>query len=208
MRDSKFSAFLQEDLKLHLRKRESQDMCRELATKLPGRDNTSITRHLLNRFAEKATETWSSKDDATLRKLVVQVGKQWTVIADQMGRKPELVRLRYRDYVSLGDARTGGKWEKQEEKKLYETVLKALELSEWEETDGLSLDVVSRYVNWGIISGKVGNRSPLQCRDKWTRLKKWHPLENKEESADEDANEDKVPEEEAAEVGEDTDSDI
>jgi len=73
----------------------------------------------------------------------------------------------------------------EEEKKLYETVLKSLESSEWEETDGLSLNVVSRYVNWGIISGKVGNRSPLQCRDKWGRLKYWDPLKNEKNSAEE-----------------------
>src|ERR1700685_1469311 len=126
MGDSELSAFLEEDLRLDLRKRQTEDMCRGLAAKLPRRNITSLTRHLINRFVEKSMETWTSKDDATLRKLVTQNGKQWKVIAEQMGRKPELVRLRYRDYASLGKTRVEGKWEAREEKKLYKTVLEAL----------------------------------------------------------------------------------
>ena len=179
MSDSELSTFLQDDLKLHLRKRRTEEICRELVAKLPGRNITSITRHLLNRFVGKPTETWTKTDDATLRRLVAEVGKQWKEIGDRMGRSHELVRLRYRDYVSLGDARTGGKWEEREEKKLYKTVLKTLKTTEWEVTAGLSLDVVSRYVNWSIVSEKLGNRSPSQCREKWTRLEKWQPLDKK-----------------------------
>lgn len=216
MSDSELSAFLEEDLRLDLRKRQTEDMCRDLAAKLPGRNNTSLTRHLINRFVEKSMETWTSKDDATLRKLVTQNGKQWTVIAEQMGRKPELVRLRYRDYASLGKTRVEGKWEPREEKKLYKTVLEALKGSEWQVTDGLSLEVVSQYVNWGIISGKVGNRGPSQCRDKWTRLDGWQPLVTEKKSSQEEADDGLEPDEEnnlaedgqeVEEVEEDTDSD-
>jgi len=163
-------------------------------------------------------ETWTPKDDATLRKLVTQKGKQWKIIAEQMGRKPELVRLRYRDYASLGKTRVEGRWEEGEEKKLYSTVLEALKGSEWKVTYGLSLEVVSRYVNWGIISGKVRNRSPSQCRDKWTRLEKWQPLETEKRSSQEEADEgeeadeeNEVPEDEQkveGDVEEDTDSDV
>jgi hypothetical protein len=217
MSDSELSTFLQEDLKLNLRKRQTGDICRELVAKLPGRNNTSLTRHLINRFVEKSVETWTPKDDATLRKLVTEKGKQWKVIAEQMGRTPELVRLRHRDYASLGKARIGGKWERRDEKKLYKTVLEVLEGSEWQVTDGLSLEVVSRYVNWGNISGKVGNRSPSQCREKWTRLDKWQPLERAKKPSQEEANdgqeadeENELPEDaqEVEEVGEDTDSDV
>src|SRR5271170_6889990 len=196
MSDSELSTFLQEDLKLNLRKRQTGDICRELVAKLPGRNNTSLTRHLINRFVEKSVETWTPKDDATLRKLVTEKGKQWKVIAEQMGRTPELVRLRYRDYASLGKTRVEGKWEPREEKKLYKTVLEALKASAWQVTDGLSLEVVSQYVNWGIISGKVENRSPSQCRDKWTRLDGWQPLETEKKSSQEEADDGQEPDEE------------
>jgi hypothetical protein len=215
MSDSEFSTFLEEDLRLHLRKRETGDMCRDLAAKLPGRNNTSLTRHLINRFVEKPMETWTSKDDATLRKLVTQNGKQWKVIADQMGRTPELVRLRYRDYASLGKTRVEGRWESPEKKKLYKTVLEALKGSEWQVTDGLSLEVVSQYVNWGIISSKVGNRGPSQCREKWARLDGWQPLENEKKSGQEEADDGQEADEEndlaedgQEEVEEDTDSEV
>jgi hypothetical protein len=213
MSDSELSTFLEEDLRLDLRKRQTEDICRDLATKLPGRNNTSLTRHLINRFVEKPMETWTPKDDATLRKLVTQNGKQWKVIAEQMGRKPELVRLRYRDYASLGKTRVEGKWESREEKKLYKTVLEALKGSEWQVTDGLSLEVVSQYVNWGIISGKVRNRGPSQCRDKWTRLDGWQPLEGEtQEEADDgqepDEENDIAEDRQEVEVEDDTDSDV
>ena len=217
MSDSELSTFLEEDLRLDLRKRQTEDMCRDLASKLPGRNNTSLTRHLVNRFVEKPMETWTPKDDATLRKLVTQNGKQWKVIAEQMGRKPELVRLRYRDYASLGKTRGEGKWGRREEKKLYKTVLEALKASAWQVTDGLSLEVVSQYVNWGIISGRVGNRGPSQCRDKWTRLDGWQPLEREKESSQEEADDGQEADEEndlaedgqeVAEIEEDTDSDV
>jgi len=217
MSDSELSTFLQEDLKLDLRKRQTGDICRDLVAKLPGRNNTSLTRHLINRFIEKPIETWTPKDDATLRKLVTQKGKQWKVIAEQMGRKPELVRLRYRDYASLGKTRIEGKWERREAEKLYETVLETLERSDWQVTDGLNLEIVSRYVNWGIISGKMGNRSPSQCREKWTRLDNWQPLERTKKSSHEGADdgqeadeENELPEDaqKVEEVEEDTDSDV
>src|SRR5271155_2422013 len=217
MSDSELSTFLEEDLRFDLRKRQTADMCRDLAAKFPGRNNTSLTRHLTSRFVEKPMETWTSKDDATLRKLVTQNGKQWKVIAEQMGRKPELVRLRYRDYASLGKTRGEGKWQPREEKKLYKTVLEALKASAWQVTDGLSLEVVSQYVNWGIISGKVENRGPSQCRDKWTRLDGWQPLEREKESSQEEADDGQEADEEndlaedgqeVAEIEEDTDSDV
>ena len=129
-------------------------------------------RHLLNRYAgEKENMYWTPSDDSTLKKLVARLGNQWTVIADQMGRPPDVVRLRYRDYVSLGKDRKLGLWENYESKKLYETVIAQLKESAWEEEEGLDVEVVSKYVDWGVISKKVGERSRPQCRAKWKQLK-------------------------------------
>lgn len=159
------------DTELHHASRETRELCKTIAAKLPGRTVLSVTRHLVNQYCgEKSTMYWTPSDDLTLKKLVAQLGNRWNVIAGRMGRAPDFCRLRYRDYVSLGKDRKLGQWESDETKKLYDTVMLQLKDTEWEEGEGLNVDVVSRHVNWGTISKKVGERSRPQCRAKWKQL--------------------------------------
>jgi hypothetical protein len=172
-----FAELLREDMKLGYSKRKTRELCEAIANKLPGRNTLSVTRHILNRFSgEELSNEWTNEDDTTLRKLVAQLGTQWTTIATQMTRPAELVRLRYRDYVSLGKKRKAGAWESHDAVKLYETVLKLLQDSSWTEEDGFNVEVVSKYLDWGAVSLRMGDRSRLQCRSKWAHLENWRDL--------------------------------
>jgi Myb-like DNA-binding protein REB1 len=152
-------------------------MCHSIANKLPGRDSISVTRHIVKRYStEEFLVLWTPEDDETLKKFVAEKGRQWTVIAEELGRPADVVRLRYRDYVSLGENRKKGYWRDDEAKKLYEVVLAMLRKSNWTEVEGLHVEVVSTYVDWGGISQKMGHRSRLQCRSKWSKLKKWKDI--------------------------------
>lgn len=173
MDKSKFPQFMAEDTKLNYLKRETREMCEDIANHLERRDVLSVTRHILKRYSvETFPGEWTTEDDATLRKLVAERGKQWTAIAEQMGRNPDVVRLRYRDYVSLGATRKAGAWKSEEAKNLFEIVVAMLEKSEWTEDEGLDYEVVSKYIDWGAVSEKVGDRSRVQCKDKWRSLYK------------------------------------
>jgi hypothetical protein len=122
---------------------------------------------------EGFTTGWNAEADAKLQRLVATKGKQWKVIAEEMGRSPDLVRLRYQDYVSLGNNRTTGFWSKEDTRKLYGIVTELLQGADWTEDEGLELDIVSKYVNWDTVSKKMGNRSRLQCLKRWSLLDIW-----------------------------------
>src|SRR5437762_9431974 len=176
-----FPRFMAEDTKLDYWKRESRDMCEDIANHLEGRDTLSVTRHILKRYsAETLPGVWTAHDDATLRKLVAERGQLWTVIAERMGRDPDIVRLRYRDYVSLGSSRKAGTWKIEEARRLFEIVVAMLEKSRWTEDDGLDYGVVSNYIDWGAVSKEVGDRSRVQCKDKWRNLYNWQDRIGKE----------------------------
>jgi hypothetical protein len=181
MDKSEFPRFMAEDTKLNHWKRETREMCEDIASQLDGRDILSVTRHILKRYSvESSPGEWTAHDDATLRKLVAEKGKHWTVIAEQMGRDPDIVRLRYRDYVSLGVTRKAGAWKLEEARNLFEIVVAALEKSEWTEDDGLDYEVVSKHIDWGAISKEIGDRSRVQCKDKWRTLFKWQEVIGKD----------------------------
>ena len=169
------------DVKRAWRQRESRGLCAEIAGTLPGRNVLSITRYLVKRYpVEKVPWTWTVEDDAHLRKLVATRGPQWTVIAGEMCHSPELIRLRYRDYVSLGQKRARGVWSEDETRKLYGIVLELLGETGWREDEGLDLTVVKKYIDWRTVSGKMESRNRLQCRKKWEGFPQWKDLVEEE----------------------------
>jgi hypothetical protein len=171
---SKFAELLHEDAANHYSSRRTRKLSESIANQLSGRDTLSVTRHLLKKFpVEEHPAEWTEEDDLMLKNLVDEKGNQWTVIADKMGRSAELVRLRYRDYVSMWKKRKEGKWDEGETKKLYRVVHKLLDESDWNKALGLKQEVVSRFVDWGTVSNKMGDRSRLQCYGKWADLVNW-----------------------------------
>jgi hypothetical protein len=176
MTSEQFCTFLAKDVQQDYRQRQSRILCEEIADKLPGRTTLSVTRHLVKRFSvESYPAEWTPDDDEVLRKLVVEFGNQWTVIAGRMGRSAEMTRLRYRDYVSVR-FRKEGRWDNDEMEVLYDCVTLLLKENGWTEDRGLEVEVVSEFVDWGSISLKVGQRSRLQCRAKWADLENWREI--------------------------------
>lgn len=134
----------------------------------------SVTRHLLKRYpVEVFTNEWTPKDDDQLRKLVVEKGTRWMSIGEEMGRSPEMVRSRYRDYVSLGKQRNTGPWTVDEMRRLYAAVTGLLGNTEWTSEEGLEVDVIGKYIDWESVASKMGNRSRLQCHKKWCKFNFW-----------------------------------
>jgi hypothetical protein len=154
-----------------------RELVSEIHAKLSGRHRLSVYRRLHVLYLDRGSISteWTTKDDATLKKLIAERGRKWVSIGEAMGRSPEIVRLRYKDYVSLGEKRNLGKWDEGDENRLLQIVHTLLRKSEWQTGEGYDVDVMSKYVDWGVVSDKVGTRSRLQCRDKW---KYWNRIED------------------------------
>jgi Myb-like DNA-binding domain len=159
-----------------LKQRQTAPLCEDIAAKLPGRNRLSVQRHIINRYCgDMYTRKWTPQDDETLRRLFAELGSRWEIIGNTMDRSATMVRLRWQDHVSLKDRKTGT-WNAEECKRLHEIVLNVLRETKWTEKDGLEVDKVSKYINWGVISKNLGDRSRLQCRAKWVDLEKWQHL--------------------------------
>ena len=173
MTKEEFGALLEQDTQTHYSKRKSRDFITELAQMLPGRSVLSVTRHLLKLYpVEQYEKQWTKEDDIKLKKLVAQRGKLWTKLASEMGRSPEIIRLRYKDYVSLGQGRNKGPWNEGERDRFREAVLERLvEVGRAEEEwDRKARDEASGLFDWNDVSQRVKSRSRLQCRSRWIQV--------------------------------------
>jgi len=183
-------------MKLRHPQRKTKSLSEGISAKLQGRNTLSVSRHLVNQYpptGDSIRIEWTPEDDLALKKLVAEKGTQWKLIAEELGRPPNLVRLHYKDYVSLGENRNTGPWTVSEKKELYAVVIKELKNSDWTEKEGLDVDVVSAYIDWSGISKEMGrSRSRAQCRSKWLCLPKWKnslPGEESDEDVEEDSDE-------------------
>lgn len=155
-------------------KRETNELVGILQQKLPNRDTVSIWRQLMKRYAQDtANGPWTPEDDEQLRKLVAKKGGQWTFIGSKLGRDPNLVRLHYKDVVSVGNNRKSGPWEEGEVKRLHEIVMGLLKETDWKKKDGVDVDTISKHINWTAVSQNLGTRGRLQCFVKWSKVDSW-----------------------------------
>jgi Myb-like DNA-binding domain len=174
--EEKFQALVEKNIPLKRKDKEFTQLVLQIIDLLPGRDRTSIIRRIIALHGDHHTQSeWTPKDDEKLRKLVAKHGNKWTKIGDILGRDAAAVRLRHKDYISLGENRGLGKWEIVTEDELFRIVVSLLRESDWEVDEGFDVDVVSRYVDWGAVSSSLGTRSRLQCREKW---KSWERRED------------------------------
>ena len=167
---------MEENVPLKRKTEEFSELVVECLDRLPARTRTSVIRRIIHIHADHHTQSeWTSKDDENLRRLFAKYGNKWTYIAERLGRDPAAVRLRHKDYISLGENRTLGAWETETADELFRIVVSLLRESKWEVEEGFRVDVVSRYVDWGVVSSILGTRSRLQCREKW---KSWERRED------------------------------
>jgi Myb-like DNA-binding protein REB1 len=168
-----FAALLEQDSNVHYKNRKTREFLIELADSLPGRDVLSVMRHLIKLYpVEKYdNEPWTKEDDLKLAGLVAQKGKIWTKLAAEMGRSAEIVRLRYKDYVSMGENRVSGRWSESEVDRLNEAIVERL-IEVGREGEGLNRkerEQVSGFVDWNAVSLRVETRSRLQCRSRYIK---------------------------------------
>ena len=167
-----FAVLLEQDSNVHYTNRKTRQFLVELAPQLPGRGVLSVTRHLMKLYpAERYdNERWTKEDDVKLAKLVAQKGMSWTKLAVEMGQSPEIVRLRYKDYVSLGETRVRGRWKQGELDRLREAIReKLVEAGREEGVDRKGREEVSGFIDWNAVSERVETRSRLQCRARYVK---------------------------------------
>ncbi|CAK9440085.1 uncharacterized protein LODBEIA_P41850 [Lodderomyces beijingensis] len=135
----------------------------------PYRSNSSIYKHIRRKYhIFDARGKWTKDEDAQLSNLAIVNPSQWKKIGEIMGRMPEDCRDRWRNYLKCGDARKSQRWSRDEEERLVDAVNEIIQdLRELGDSSPLSAE----KVNWTIVSEKMdGQRSRLQCRDKWSSL--------------------------------------
>lgn len=174
MTEAEFGAMLEAETQEHYSKRKSRGFVKDLAQLLPGRSVLSVTRHLLKLYpVEQYEKIWTKKDDLKLKELVAQKGKLWTKVASELGRSPEIVRLRYKDYVSLGEGRNKGFWNEGEINRFDEAVMEKLteEGKAVPDFDSKQArEAVGELFDWNGVSERVKTRSRLQCRARWIQI--------------------------------------
>lgn len=125
------------------------------------RSHTSLYGHIRrkhHRFDKYGT--WNEEDDKILSELCndEKLSGKWSQIGNLMKRMPEDCRDRWRNYIKLEGKQRKSRWSPDEEKKLQEII------------DKYGND---QNINWVKISEMMGGtRSRLQCRYKWSQMKK------------------------------------
>lgn len=151
--------------------RKKDNFWESLTRILPYRSKSSVYKHVRRQYhVFDVRAKWTKEDDDLLRRLGnTHVGK-WKQIGDIMGRMPEDVRDRWRNYVKCGDNRGENKWTVEEEELLKLIVNEMIETLEQEQKKNGEEDQ-QIIINWTIVSEKMkGTRSRIQCRYKWAKL--------------------------------------
>ncbi|BFZ60740.1 hypothetical protein YB2330_001791 [Saitoella coloradoensis] len=143
------------------RTKEVKACFKECYAAVPYRKQHSVYNHIRRKYSpyEKRAR-WTEEEDQELERLLLEKGKVWKDIGKAIGRMPEDVRDRYRNYLVCGDKRNDNRWTREEEIKLRDAVHLAV----------ANVGGDMEKINWGIVSANMGGaRSRLQCRWKWVR---------------------------------------
>ena len=77
---------------------------------LPSRDRSAVMRHCRRQFHPYAKRgVWTPDEESQLESAVGRLGRKWTLVGKELGRHPDDVRDRYRNYVASPDS-TRGRW--------------------------------------------------------------------------------------------------
>ncbi|KAI9147662.1 RNA polymerase I termination factor [Paramyrothecium foliicola] len=133
----------------------------------------NITRKKFHNFVARGT--WTTDQDTELSDLIRVHGTKWSKIAAIINRHPEDVRDRYRNYVVCGDNQKKDAWDEDEEARLTQFVIEAMQMIDNMRQEQPNRELLQRpyeeLIDWQEISEKMGRtRSRLQCITKWKSL--------------------------------------
>lgn len=133
----------------------------------------NITRKKFHNFVARGT--WTAEQDNELSELIRVHGTKWSKIAALINRHPEDVRDRYRNYTVCGDNQKKDAWDEEEEARLTQYVIEAMEMIDGMRQEQPLRELLQRpyeeLIDWQEISEKMGRtRSRLQCITKWKSL--------------------------------------
>ncbi|KAH7583412.1 DNA-binding protein REB1 [Nakaseomyces glabratus] len=133
--DAKLDAYINEYQKMNSFTREQlcdriwnnngqrDDFWKTICKILPYRTRSSLYKHVRRRYhIFEQRGKWTREEDEILAKLCLEKEGQWSVIGKEMGRMPEDVRDRWRNYIKCGEKRASQKWTAEEETKLKEVI--------------------------------------------------------------------------------------
>ncbi|VUC25454.1 unnamed protein product [Clonostachys rosea] len=133
----------------------------------------NITRKKFHNFVARGT--WTPDQEAELRDLIQVHGTKWSRIAGLINRHPEDIRDRYRNYVVCGDAQRKDAWNEEEEGRLAQYVIDAMQaiddLRAMQPSREMLRKPYEELIDWQNISERMDRtRSRLQCITKWKSM--------------------------------------
>ncbi|SCV72615.1 BQ2448_4152 [Microbotryum intermedium] len=123
----------------------------EIAGSVERRSLLSIYNYVKRKYNPLARAgPWTAEEDAALRRGYQEHGSNWQQISDEVGRAAFDCQDRYQKQLSTKNERNTGSWNDDETERLRRAVAK----------HGSS--------SWAVVAKVVGQRTPAQCRTKWT----------------------------------------
>lgn len=131
------------------------------------------TRKLFHNFIGR--QVFTKEEDEELRRLVELKGPRWSEIGALINRSPLDIRDRWRNYTVCGDKKKADFWNQEEEARLVELVVEAIDSIKQSRAlanQDDSQESAERDIAWeGISRGMDRTRSAKQCREKWALLR-------------------------------------
>lgn len=133
----------------------------------------NITRKKFHNFVARGT--WTPEQEAELRFLIGEHGQKWSKIASLINRHPEDIRDRFRNYIVCGDAQKKDAWTQDEESRLAQFVIEAMQAIDELRSQNPHKDMLQKayeeLIDWQNISERMDRtRSRLQCITKWKSM--------------------------------------
>lgn len=129
------------------------------------------TKRIMQTDARKGP--WSAEEDAKLKSAYKQFGPSWIKVSAVVGRWENDCRDRWRAYVGPNERIQKGKWSKEEEDKLRETIRQVkIDIAKWKKENANGAPIEDEPAGgsdmfWSRVATKMGTRSRHQCRIKW-----------------------------------------
>jgi len=166
-------------------RKDTTPLWQHICSALPLRQKPNIHKFARRKFHNYSKRgQWTPEEDAELLRVYEMHPQRWKQIGQVIGRFAEDCRDRYRNYLKCGSAQKMDVWDAVETRQFKEVVNHLLDelrndvsrskkkrkLSN--SAVGVNEDDLEQLIDWDVVSDRMGRqRSRLQCRNKWEKLK-------------------------------------